>query len=244
MDTMKNQTQHASSYEHKWVKATVVENKDPLNLHRVQIIVSGVVEDAPWAVPDTVNGGGGGGDSTQDIPAIGSKVYVKFQQGKTEFPVYRGAAIEPGTLDSLGGDPNIYGWVRGATTLKVDKTTADITLVCPNFTLHIGPDGSVSMQGGGPLTANFPSATFQIPTSTFTGDVTIQGNQLVQGNATVTKALTANGGFTSNGGTGGTSKVAVFNGPITTNSDLSVGGNLSVTGTGTFGGAVSAPNIH
>jgi hypothetical protein len=238
MENLKDNAQPASDYRGKWIQAIVTGNTDSLNAGRIQISVPGVVEDNPWAIADSVDGGGGGGDCTQDIPAIGSKVYVKFQDGKINFPVYRGAVIQPGTyLSPLTGDPNIYGWVRGTTSWWLNKTTGEFEQTGANYTHHVDGSGNETVTASGSLSTTYTEVTNNVPNTTFTGNVTINGNLLVQG------AITVNGGFTSNGGTGGGSNVAVFNGPITTTNNLSVGGTLAVTGTGSFGGDVSAPNI-
>lgn len=239
MESLKDNATPSSNYAGKWIIATVTGNTDPKKVGRVQISVAGLVSDNPWAVPDSIDGGGGGGDATQDIPAVGSQVYVKLQDGKVSHPMYKGAVVKPGGLPApLNGDPNIFGWIRGTTSWWVNKKTGEAQYTGPKYTMHIDPNGNVTVNGSGNLDVTYSGATFHIPNTTFTGNVNIGGN------LTVTGATTVNGGFTSNGGTGGTGNVAVFNGPIITNSNLTVGGNLSVSGSGTFGGNVSAPNIH
>lgn len=239
MENLQDNAKKTNDYTGKWLIATVTANIDPKNVGRIKINIPGVAVDDPWAIPDSVDGGGGGGDATQDIPAQGSKVYVKLQDGSVNHPVYRGAVIQPGGLPApLNGDPNIYGYVRGKATWWLNKATGETEYKTPTYTMHIDANGALTLTGADALTMKFSNGTFDIPNSTFTGNVQIDGN------LTVTGATTLNGGLTSNGGTGGTGNVAVFNGPIITNSDLTVGGSLTVSGTGSFGGNVSAPNIH
>lgn len=60
---------------------TVVDNADPLHLHRVRILVPGIVEPATdWAWPITA-GGGGPQRGGHIVPAIGADVCLWFEHG-------------------------------------------------------------------------------------------------------------------------------------------------------------------
>ena len=197
MQNMREQTDQMSDLDNQWLIAKVAENVDPSGQHRIKITIPSIpsLSQTPvWAAPDHVNGGGGGGDATQDIPAVGSQVYVKLQGGDAHFPLYRGGVVGPGVLNTLthggNGNPNVYGWKRGSVQFTADKSSGEIYLLCPNFTLHIDPGGNVTVQGAGSLNAQFSSATFNIPNTLFTGNVVVQ------------QALTANGMMTANGGFG------------------------------------------
>lgn len=205
MQNMREQVDPINNLKDKWLMATVVNNVDPGNGARVQITCAAIpsIASTPvWAAPDTVDGGNGGGDETQDIPAIGSEVYVKFQNGDIHFPLYRGAVIKPGGLPTLGGDPNIYGRKRGVVILKENKTTGDIVITCPNFTVHVDENGNATITGGGTLTLNFQSSTLNIPNNTINGNVTVNGNMLIEKNLTVEQETAVNGGFTAADGVG------------------------------------------
>ncbi len=76
----------------------VVDNKDPLKLHRVRVSIPNLIESSAWALPRTMGGGNKGRGSSQ-VPAIGSLVYVDFIGGDVERPVYSGG---PPTIPDSG----------------------------------------------------------------------------------------------------------------------------------------------
>lgn len=131
--------------------ATVVDNADPLKLHRIRVTVPGILEadtiDAiPWALPKSPNAFGNdqvANTSTKQsfsvsIPAIGSRVYVYFQNGDPHFPVYEGSAVVDGSLlnnptyasdELMVNYPHRYGWRDQAKNLfYADATSGSQTV--------------------------------------------------------------------------------------------------------------------
>lgn len=82
------------------------ENRDPLTLGRVKVRIFEIhgdeeaiaKEDLPWANA-CVSAGGGSDYGVFDVPEIGASVWVIFEQGDTEHPVWVGCWIaNPGLI--------------------------------------------------------------------------------------------------------------------------------------------------
>jgi len=102
----------ASSYYGKY-RATVINNIDPMMLGRIQVIVPDVSTFIPssWAMPCVPIAGKQMG--TFMVPQVGSGVWVEFEQGDPDYPIWVGGfwgiAAEVPALALAGppGDPNI-----------------------------------------------------------------------------------------------------------------------------------------
>lgn len=94
-------------------RATVVNNIDPMQQARIQVMVPDVSGFIPtsWAMPCVPIAGKQMG--TFVVPQIGSKVWVEFEQGDPDFPIWVGGfwgiAAEVPALALVGvpGNPNI-----------------------------------------------------------------------------------------------------------------------------------------
>lgn len=76
-------------------RATVVNNVDPMQLGRLQVLVpdvSGVVPSS-WAAPCFPAGGPQMGSFS--VPMIGAGVWVSFEQGDPDHPVWLGTRKAP-----------------------------------------------------------------------------------------------------------------------------------------------------
>jgi hypothetical protein len=71
-------------------RGTVVNNVDPLQIGRIQAMVSDVSELVPtsWAMPCLPAAGINMGMFT--VPAIGSGVWIEFEQGDPDYPIWVG----------------------------------------------------------------------------------------------------------------------------------------------------------
>jgi uncharacterized protein involved in type VI secretion and phage assembly len=94
-------------------RATVTDNDDPLKIGRIQVIVPDVSNVIPtsWAMPCVPIAGKQMGIFV--VPQVGAGVWVQFEQGDPDFPVWTGgfwgsAAEAPAAAASgAAGDPNI-----------------------------------------------------------------------------------------------------------------------------------------
>lgn len=100
-------------------RATVTNNEDPNGLGRVRVKAPDVYgdEESGWALPASPYTGNGVGLFL--IPPTGASVWVEFEHGNSEFPIWAGGFWGDNEAPVLMGDPKI----------KILKTsTASITL--------------------------------------------------------------------------------------------------------------------
>lgn len=94
-------------------RATVINNIDPMQIGRIQVIVPDVSNIIPssWAMPCVPIAGKQMG--TFVMPQIGAGVWVQFEQGDPDYPVWTGgfwgvaAEVPALALAGVPGDPNI-----------------------------------------------------------------------------------------------------------------------------------------
>ncbi|HVT15262.1 MAG TPA: phage baseplate assembly protein V [Thermoanaerobaculia bacterium] len=94
-------------------RGTVVNNVDPLQIGRIQAIVPDVSDVilASWAMPCVPIAGKQMG--TFVVPQVGARVWVQFEQGDPDFPVWTGgfwetvAEVPNLALAGVPGDPGI-----------------------------------------------------------------------------------------------------------------------------------------
>jgi len=100
-------------------RGTVVNNLDPRQMGRVQIQVPSILGDnrLNWAMPCAPYGGSGVGFYM--IPPVGANVWIEFEGGDPDYPIWAGCFWDEGDVPA---DPAIP-------QMKVLKTdTATITL--------------------------------------------------------------------------------------------------------------------
>ncbi len=71
-------------------RGTVVNNVDPQNTGRLQVTVPDVsnIQTSTWAMPSAAIAGSQSGFFA--VPPIGSNVWVEFEQGNSDYPIWSG----------------------------------------------------------------------------------------------------------------------------------------------------------
>lgn len=186
-----NQMQEEEGYEGDFM-AMVVFNQDPLKLHRFKVSIVGLLEsddiDAlPWVLPKTATTFGNDQVSNNsslqsyniEVPAVGSRVYVYFQNGDPHFPVYEGRSVVDSSLidnptyvsptDHLMVNyPARYGWRDQAKNVFYSDATPGQQIVefIHHSSAHIrfDDDGTVTIGGVSDLgtIVILPSGTINI----------------------------------------------------------------------------------
>lgn len=137
-------------------RATVLNNVDPMQLGRVQVIVPDVSSVLPtsWALPCLPASGINTGVFT--VPAIGAGVWVEFEQGNPDHPIwvggYWGTAAETPAL-SHTVPPGVNGVTVQTTTLNgivVNDTpgVGGVTIYCRGVPMIIVNDTGVTIMNG------------------------------------------------------------------------------------------------
>ena len=119
LQTQENsQSTQSSGYFGKY-RGQVANNIDPMMLGRLQVTCSAVLGDGQlsWAMPCSPYGGSGVGFFM--IPPVGANVWVEFEGGNIDFPIWSGCFWGTGEVPASPAVPQ----------MKVIKTdTATITL--------------------------------------------------------------------------------------------------------------------
>ncbi len=89
---------------HGKYRGVVTNDRDPRRLGRVQVHVPAVLGDARvWAMPSVPFAGPQVG--MLFVPKAGTGVWVEFEGGDTDFPIWSGCYWKPGELPPAAGDP-------------------------------------------------------------------------------------------------------------------------------------------
>src|SRR5690242_6723599 len=80
-----------SEFFHGKYRGKVTDNRDPLQLGRVRAEVCDVLGDkeSGWAMP--AFSAAGSGMRVFALPKVGAGVWIEFEQGRPDFPVWSGA---------------------------------------------------------------------------------------------------------------------------------------------------------
>ena len=119
-------------------RATVINNIDPMQLGRIQVMVPDVSALLPtsWAMPCVPIAGKQMG--TFVVPQVGAGVWVEFEQGDPDYPIWVGgfwgiaAEVPALALAGVPGDPNI-----------VVQSTAQNAIVISDLP---GPTGGIMLK--------------------------------------------------------------------------------------------------
>ena len=71
-------------------RGTVINNIDPMQMGRIQALVPDVLGDLPIELGDAVSAGGRDAGGNVHRAAIGSGVWIEFEQGDPDYPIWTG----------------------------------------------------------------------------------------------------------------------------------------------------------
>ncbi len=147
-------------------RATVVNNIDPMQIGRIQVIVpdvSGLIP-STWAMPCIPMAGKQMG--TYFVPQVGAGVWVEFEQGDPDYPIWVGgfwgtpAEVPALALAGVPGDPNIVMQTMSQNAIVVSdlpgptggimlKSTTGASIIVNDTGIYIqnGKGASIIMTG-------------------------------------------------------------------------------------------------
>jgi uncharacterized protein involved in type VI secretion and phage assembly len=147
-------------------RGTVINNVDPMQIGRIQVMVPDVSNFVPssWAMPSLPVGGIQMGFFT--VPLIGAGVWVEFEQGDPDYPIWTGCfwgsaaevpaaahLVPPGvpgiTMQTALQNSIVISDVPGPTGGIMIKSTTGATLIVNDTGIYIqnGKGASIVMVG-------------------------------------------------------------------------------------------------
>jgi uncharacterized protein involved in type VI secretion and phage assembly len=138
-------------------RATVLNNIDPLQIGRIQVTVPDVSNIIPssWAMPCVPIAGKQMG--TYFVPQVGAGVWVEFEQGDPDYPIWVGgfwgavAEVPALALAGVPGNPNMVLQSAIQNTLMISDLpgpTGGIMLKSPTGASIIVNDTGIYIQNG------------------------------------------------------------------------------------------------
>lgn len=144
-------------------------NLDPLGLGRVQVSVADVMGDGTmaWAMPCLPGAGPGVGIFT--IPPVGANVWVEFERGDPDYPIWSGGFWDVGDAPATMGptQPVTHVWAGdnfrfeildapglGELTLTITTAAGDATLTAGAASMELSFSGSTVSLGADGVTIN------------------------------------------------------------------------------------------
>lgn len=148
-------------------RGVVTDNRDPLSQARICAKVPDVLADQPssWAMPCLPMAGNGAG--IHAVPPVGAGVWIEFEQGDPNKPVWcggfwgAGGQLPPAATQGRPGSPSVVlhsigghqvgisdaAGPDGGIVLKL-ASGASITLSDAGITIDNGHGASIALQGG------------------------------------------------------------------------------------------------
>ena len=109
-------------------RGVVTDNKDPRKLGRIKATVPDVLGDleSGWATPCVPYAGPNVGLFL--LPPIGAAVWIEFEHGQTDFPVWSGCFWADGESPSVTPDMKVLKTDQGTVTLNDQSGSSGITI--------------------------------------------------------------------------------------------------------------------
>jgi len=158
------QTQVSSSFAQSGqyfgkYRGQVANNIDPMMLGRLQVSCSAVLGDGrlSWAMPCSPYGGSGVGFFM--IPPVGANVWVEFEGGNIDFPIWSGCFWGTGEVPASPAVPQMkviktdtatitLNDLPGAGGITIETTTGmRIAITVTGIEINDGMGGSIKMTG-------------------------------------------------------------------------------------------------
>lgn len=108
-------------------RGEVVTNNDPDRRGRLEVLVPNVMgAQAVWALPCVPYAGPSEGLFA--MPPVGAKVWVEFEVGDTNFPVWTGCFWGTGDIATADADPEVKFLRTAGATIRIDDQAGTVTI--------------------------------------------------------------------------------------------------------------------
>lgn len=109
-------------------RGLVTDNQDPQKRGRLEVRVPAIFTDQPvWALPcvPMANPDGSGFFS---IPDIEANVWVEFEAGNLDFPIWSGCFWPEDAIDSADAVPGVKFWRTKNFVIRIDDDAGELTI--------------------------------------------------------------------------------------------------------------------
>lgn len=143
---------------HGKYRGKVTDNADPNNQGRIRASVPAVYDcrDSGWALPCAPYGGKGVGFFF--IPAIGANVWIEFENGDPDYPIWVGCFWGEGESPNLPALPRVKMIKTEFATLKID----DISEGSGSITIQTASGSKIVMGAGGKIELTYGSNSIEL----------------------------------------------------------------------------------
>lgn len=132
-------------------RGTVMENNDPKKLGRVKVCVPEVLgEETVWAMPCVPFAGKGVGLFA--LPPVGTGVWVEFEAGNLDRPIWSGCFWSDGGVPAEPADELLKVFKTAQVTVTIDDSSGGAGIVIETQSgarIAITPDGIEIANGNG-----------------------------------------------------------------------------------------------
>jgi hypothetical protein len=223
-------------------RGSVLENVDPLFQARLLVSVPDVfgLLSSSWAMPCVPMTGPFAGVFVR--PPIGGDVWVEFEQGDPQMPIWVGGFWATGEVPATAEIASVTVPPTNAViTLETPSASISITDIplgpLGNICIRYGPDTLITLDPTG-IRMAAPSVEIIAPLISMTGDVTIEGTVEVVGDVTLIGATEAVGDVEIAGATTALGDVNAV-GALNVAGDLAAAGAVNVVGNVLIGGLLN-----
>jgi uncharacterized protein involved in type VI secretion and phage assembly len=108
-------------------RGVVVSNTDPERRGRLEVRVPSVLGDqSVWALPCVPYAGDGVGLFA--MPKKDSGIWIEFEQGDLNFPIWVGCFWSDGQIAALDSSPDVKFWKTDRLTIRIDDAEGSLTI--------------------------------------------------------------------------------------------------------------------
>lgn len=106
----------------------VTDNQDPQARGRVEVQVVAVMgEQRVWALP-CLPFAGENGAGFFAVPDVGSNVWVEFEAGDRNHPIWTGCFWPSGAIDAADGKPGVKFWKTKSFSIRIDDDAGEMVI--------------------------------------------------------------------------------------------------------------------
>jgi len=145
-------------------RGQVVDNKDPTGRGRLQVVVPALMDQQPvWAMPSVPYAGPNVGLFA--MPPVGAGVWVEFEGGDLDLPIWSGCFWADGGIASDSSSPDIKFWITDRVSIRIDDGAGEIVIKTAGATLTM--TGSEVTIEAGTVTAKAGTSEAKVSASGF-----------------------------------------------------------------------------